>query len=111
MLQSFYSKLVRSTEVQNISYFREQAFIKCMETYEASDDLYDGDVVLMKAKDHSSWGKGISFLPDYGWSRFIKGDMESYEIEGDHLSIIKKPNVSQLAKYLTPYLQGKSEEK
>ncbi len=107
-LYSLLNKLFSVSIVQNsysMSHFREQAFIKCMETYESSNELYDGHVILIKAKDHTSWGKGVSFLPDYGWSRFIKRNLVSYEIPGDHLSIIQSPNVTQLAKHITPYLK------
>jgi len=85
--------------------FREQAFIKCMEDFSSSGTVYDGLVVLMKAKDHSAWGHGVTFLQDYGWNQFVKGGVESYEIDGNHLGIIKKPNVSTLANQLRAYLK------
>tara|TARA_R110001606_G_scaffold395664_2_gene568556 strand:- start:186237 stop:190139 length:3903 start_codon:yes stop_codon:yes gene_type:complete len=106
----FFSNLFRVSVAQNtnnLSDFREQAFIKCMEQYESYNDLYDGQVVLIKAKDHTPWGKGISFLSDYGWNRFLKKDLDIYEVRGDHLSIIQLPNVTQLAKHVVPYLKKK----
>lgn len=114
LLYSFVNKLIRGSVDQNrpnMSYFREQAFIKCMETYEGTNELYDGQVVLIKAKDHTAWGKGVTFLSDYGWNRFLRGSVVCYEIPGDHLSIIQNPNVIQLAKHIIPYLNKKGQQK
>lgn len=109
--QLFIQKCLHSSESQNpinMSHFREQAFIKCMEGYESSGDLYDGHIMLLKASDHKFWGKGVSFLPDYGWGRFVKGKIECYEVEGDHLGIIEKPNVNKVAWYIKQRLNVNS---
>jgi amino acid adenylation domain-containing protein len=84
---------------------RNEAFFKSMKVYESSDGLYNGHVILIKASDHGFWGKGVSLLPDYGWSRYIKGKSDCYEIEGDHLGIIEQPNVSQVVHHMNSYLK------
>ncbi len=37
---------------------------------------------------------------DLGWGRLAKGGVEIYEVEGDHNTILHKPNVTQLAALL-----------
>ena len=105
--QSFVRNKLTSTTEQDLlklSDLREEAYNKCMETHESSTEPYNGKVILIKANDHEAWGKGVTFLPDYGWSRFLKGEIDCYEVDGDHLGILKQPSVTQLAEYLKPYL-------
>lgn len=94
-----------SKNMSKLSNIREEAFLKAMETYESSGEPYNGHVILMKAKNHKAWGKGVSFLSDYGWSRFVQGNIDCYEVEGDHLGILKSPNVSQIAQHLAQHLK------
>jgi len=82
---------------------RDQAYRKAMEAYNVPGEYYHGKVVLIKAKEQK-WGKGVSLKDDYGWGDIISGDVITYEMEGDHLGIIKKPNVSALAEQLKVYL-------
>jgi phthiocerol/phenolphthiocerol synthesis type-I polyketide synthase E len=83
--------------------FREKAFIKAMASFKSAGDRYSGDVVLAKALDISSWGKGVSFREDYGWAEFIDGKLIVKEVEGNHLSIIRAPNVESLVEQIRPY--------
>jgi thioesterase domain-containing protein len=89
----------------DISVLREEAFIRAMEAYKSKNERYDGKVVLMKAQDLSSWGNGVSFEPDYGWSQYIDGELVVKEIPGGHLTIIEQPNVVKLVSALSPYLK------
>lgn len=83
--------------------FREKAFIKAMASFKSGQDRYSGDVVLAKALDTSAWGKGVSFREGYGWEEFIDGKLIVKGVEGDHLSIIRDPNVESLVKQIKPY--------
>jgi len=95
------SKLVN----EDMASSREEAFIKCMEEYERKGDLYDGQVVLMKARDNS-WGSGVTLAGDYGWGVRVQGDLVIKDVDGDHLGIIKKPHVRGLALILKNHLGG-----
>jgi len=68
-------------------------------------EYYDGEGVLIKAKIQY-WGKGVILKNDYGWGEVISGDIKLHDIEGDHLGIIKSPNVQSLAKQLKVYLKS-----
>jgi len=74
-----------------------------MEEYDRTGELYDGRVILMKARDNS-WGKGVTLAADYGWGTRVEGEFIVEGVAGDHLGIIKKPNVSGLAKLLSKHL-------
>ena len=88
---------------------REEAFIKCMEEYDRTGDLYDGQVLLMKASDNS-WGKGVTLAEDYGWDARVQGDFVIEVVAGDHLGIIKNPNVNELARLLQNHLGGRDDK-
>ncbi|MBL4743521.1 MAG: amino acid adenylation domain-containing protein, partial [Cycloclasticus sp.] len=106
-LQSFGASSNSSREDMVSS--REEAFIKCMEEYGSEKGLYCGQVVLMKARDNS-WGRGVTFTADYGWAKKIKGGLIVEDVVGDHLGIIKQPNVNDLAVLLRNHLDGKVAE-
>lgn len=97
--------MLKSFANNDMANLREEAFIKCMEQYDRAGSLYDGRVVLMKAQDNA-WGRGVTLAADYGWGARIQGNFVVENVEGDHLGIIKKPNVNHLAALLQSHLDG-----
>ena len=63
---------------------------------------YDGHVVLFRASD-----KSLSTFDDLvvGWDELARGVLDTYEVTGDHLSIIAEPQVSELANHLAQCLE------
>jgi len=63
--------------------------------------VYSGDVTLFLASDLTS---------DYdlhdGWRELVKGRIESHEISGNHINIIKEPHVCELAERLGVCIRG-----
>ena len=57
--------------------------------------VYSGDATLFLASDLTS---------DYdlhdGWKELVRGNIETHEISGDHINMIKEPHVGALAEKL-----------
>ena len=85
--------------LQNI----EQINFAAVKDYEPR--VYRGDVTLFLANDLTS---------DYdlheGWQQLARGRVETHEIPGDHLNIIKEPHVGELARELRDALERASRE-
>jgi|GEM_PF-3550132 len=103
--KKFIAKKNKSHEHTRMAKLREQAYRNAMESFDMAGEYYDGEVVLIKAKIQY-WGKGVTLKNDYGWGDVISGDIKLHDIEGDHLGIIKSPNVQSLAKQLKAYLKS-----
>lgn len=54
---------------------------------------YSGKVAVFKAKIQE---EAAVVLPDLGWGLFASQDLELYEVEGNHLSILQEPEVRDL---------------
>jgi len=107
-LELFCNKKLNRSAIGNVvkmDYFRDQAFSASVKRYESLGMAYDGKIVLIKAKDRSEWGKGVSFAHDYGWHQFVKGGIDVHEVAGDHLGIVEQPNVVELARLVRSYLE------
>lgn len=65
---------------------------------------YDGDAVLIRATQQPRM-PGYQLDPTYGWGTWIKGQLSTHDIEGDHLGVLRQPQVSTLASALIPYLR------
>jgi len=65
---------------------------------------YSGDVTLFLASDLTS---GYD-LQD-GWRELVDGTIESHEISGNHINIIKEPHVRTLAEKLKGCLERAQE--
>ncbi|HEY9884830.1 MAG TPA: hypothetical protein V6C98_14600, partial [Thermosynechococcaceae cyanobacterium] len=65
---------------------------------------YPGKVVLFRAMDRS----GFEAYSDaqWGWGSLTAGGLEAHAIPGDHLGILKEPNVQVLAAKLKVCLEG-----
>ncbi|HYX27924.1 MAG TPA: amino acid adenylation domain-containing protein [Pyrinomonadaceae bacterium] len=61
--------------------------------------VYSGDTVLFLATDLTS-----NYDLKDGWRELVKGRIETHEIPGNHLNIIKEPGVRTLAAKLRPLL-------
>ena len=101
-----YCKLIKDEEQKRaeMTDLRDRAYRKAMEAYDISGAYYQGQVVLIKAKEQKL-GKGVSLKDDYGWAEATTGELIIHEMEGDHLGVIKKPNVLSLASQLKAYLK------
>ncbi|WP_421655811.1 amino acid adenylation domain-containing protein [Leptothermofonsia sp. ETS-13] len=62
---------------------------------------YTGRVVLFRATEQNLFEGNLD--KDLGWEPFIK-DFHAFDVPGDHLGILKAPNVQVIADRLKPYL-------
>ncbi len=70
---------------------------------------YKGDVLLCKSewwKDRSWWSKAAR-VPDMGWSQLIKGEIVIEHFACDHLALLRKPYVRDVAAYITEAMTNK----
>ncbi len=54
---------------------------------------YDGDMILFRSAENRAQGPD-----DMGWGKFVKGKIHIIDVDGDHLSMLKEPNVQKVAK-------------
>jgi thioesterase domain-containing protein len=43
-------------------------------------------------------------FPDYGWQKYFKAGLKIIETDGDHMGMIRQPNLQDLAKKLNTLL-------
>ena len=55
--------------------------------------LYGGNLALFKSIEH---GKGVY----YGWEELVRGEVQVYEVPGNHRGIFEEPNIQVLARHL-----------
>ena len=60
---------------------------------------YDGTVVLFRAIDRDPF-ESTTVNPYFGWGTLAQEGVESYDVPGDHIGILKDPNVRVLAQAL-----------
>lgn len=64
---------------------------------------YPGRVILFKAADQKAI---LGPDPELGWGSVAKGGVESYEVPGDHMTILDRPRVAKLAEELKRFLKS-----
>jgi len=64
---------------------------------------YGGSALLVRATERSFFDSDVSD-PTYGWGSVV-GHLDACDIDGDHLSILREPNVAELARQLLPRLR------
>ena len=65
------------------------------ETTEAASE-YGGRTLLIRARDTERF-PGYSILPDFGWKKHLTGNFYIEDAPGDHLGLLKSPNVTVTA--------------
>jgi non-ribosomal peptide synthetase component F/thioesterase domain-containing protein len=70
-------------------------------TYNAKP--YPGKVVLFRAIDREPF-ESITVNPYFGWHKLAQDGVEIYDVPGDHIGILKDPNVRVLTQALKTYL-------
>ena len=60
---------------------------------------YDGKVILFRAIDRDPF-ESVDVNPPFGWDTLAQKGVEIYDVPGDHLGILKAPNVQVLTQVL-----------
>lgn len=64
---------------------------------------YNGKIVLFRAMERDAFD--VDLGRDLGWKPLAAGDFHIFDVPGDHLGILKDPNVQVLAEQLQLHLQ------
>lgn len=89
---------------KTIEKYRKQAFHKAMASSAMHGERYSGRVILIKANNQSSWGEGVSFKDDYGWSQFLAQRPEIFSVDAAHLEMIDENHAREVAEFIKPFL-------
>jgi thioesterase domain-containing protein len=69
---------------------------------------YTGPVLVLRTEspdeDGGTWQRANT--PDMGWSRVASGEITVVDVPGDHLGMIRRPHVTELARVLEPALDA-----
>jgi amino acid adenylation domain-containing protein len=89
---------------------RQAAFYQAIASWDGRDLSTDFDVVLFRASEQL-WGEHIEPESDYGWGRYVTGGLHVERATGDHLGIIKPPNVADLTRVARQYLNPRAQKR
>jgi len=78
---------------------RDAAYDAAMAEWEKTALPYPGDAILFRATDKSEY-PAMTIDPDLGWRRLMRGKLEIRDLPGNHLGILRDPNVAELATVL-----------
>ena len=73
-------------------------------TLEYSTQTYEGPVLLIKATDSTFVTSDFEGVPDYGWSNFAIANFGIEEVPGNHITLIRRPNVETVAQKLNQHI-------
>jgi thioesterase domain-containing protein len=62
---------------------------------------YDGPVVVFRATEEPNAHEAVG-----RWASVATGDLEMYDVPGDHYTLLRPPNVATLAEALSRALDG-----
>jgi thioesterase domain-containing protein len=94
----------RLNNVDNIRVLREAAFVHSIKKWRADQRDFDFRVLLFRASDRREWGPHVEVDADYGWRRYLGERISIVDVDGDHLSMLKQPNVVALGRKAQQYL-------
>jgi amino acid adenylation domain-containing protein len=74
------------------NYYIMGTYRKARKIYKGN--IFTGDAILFRSTIHNF------DLYDLGWNEFIKGNLEIFEIKGDHHTTIREPAIAQVGKII-----------
>lgn len=75
-----------------------RAISQAIQRYRA--EPYDGDALLVVAETSRRW----ITAEDMGWSRFVRGGVETRAVPGDHRSMFLRPQIERTSVHIRQYL-------
>jgi len=106
-VSSYLSRFRSGSSLYNsktIEKYRKKAFHKAMASNAMKGERYSGRVILIKANNQSSWGGGVFFEHDYGWSKFLAQTPEIFSVDAAHLEMIDENHAREVARFIQPFL-------
>jgi thioesterase domain-containing protein len=77
---------------------RTRRYQEALMSYEPAMLPYEGDALLVRAL--GQLGELPDCAADYGWRKHVRGGLEIVDLPADHLGILTKPHVGELARRL-----------
>jgi amino acid adenylation domain-containing protein len=77
-------------------------------TIKYQTETYNGPVLLIRAADSTFADDATTITNDYGWINYVPETLSVIEVQGNHITIIRKPNVENVGKQISLYLKNKS---
>jgi thioesterase domain-containing protein/acyl carrier protein len=96
-------KKIKNKLVQNLSRFTRKAEHNSKLINRFVSDLYSGKVILFRATDNLTYS--YEYPPDLGWSNFVSGELEVYDVPGNHMTILEEPHIHVLSEKLRACLE------
>jgi len=87
------------TDMEYIASIRDSINENAESKFDKEAVPIEGDVHLIKAVKNQ-YSKGETWDSDLGWTPLVQGTLNSYELPGDHLGILREPCVNMLAEYI-----------
>lgn len=94
-------------DIANVDFgeLRWRAYHHAAIRYDSEIKPYSGNVTLFKAEEQPP-RIGFHLDSTYGWANLVKGELEIFTVPGDHLGVLKPPNVGVLARKLSPRIKS-----
>jgi amino acid adenylation domain-containing protein len=83
---------------------RESIYLRAIEAYDPQIQSYPGSALLFRALDRAN-GAGVTIDPWCGWRNVIEGGIETVDVPGDHLEMLREPWVDVVASALRERLE------
>ena len=84
---------------------RRAAFLQVIGKWRARDPQFDFHTILFRALDRPARTSHLDYEEDYGWRRFLTGNLTVMDVPGSHLSIVNPPDVALLGSLSRQYLR------
>jgi phthiocerol/phenolphthiocerol synthesis type-I polyketide synthase E len=81
------------------------AFFEAEKSWQVRSTV-DFPVILFRASEHDMWGQDLEFAEDYGWRRYVGGQLRIVRVVGGHRSIIEAPNVAEVGRLARQFLSA-----
>lgn len=83
---------------------RSKIYETAATAYVARPHQYDGPAVVARASE--SGLPGYDVLPDLGWTGRVRGGLRIVQLPGDHLGVLRPPNVEHTARLVRDALEA-----
>ncbi len=100
------NKEPKKKEDSGYALLRALAFEAAAAKWRPDPALVEIPIVLFQAADLSKEYPHLDFEEDYGWRQYFGGKFTTYSVPGDHLGILRPPNVEVLGRKAREYLEG-----
>jgi len=96
----WFQRLYNIKWVENSLWYDSRRYVQVARS-EYAPQAYEGDAIVYRAAHRPSF---VTWDATADWKDFILGKLEFYDVPGNHMYIVKHPNVERLAELMTEHL-------